>query len=990
MRISVIIPAWNAAETLATALDSLRAQSFTDWEAIVVDDGSTDETSVVVERYAARDGRIRLVRQENGGLSAARNTGIRHGVHEWLHFLDADDWMAPTAFERFAEVLSVDPTLDAVHCGWARVAADGTPIAESRCWQDGDLFEQFAVRCAFAVHACLVRRSAVEAAGLFDASIHIAQDWMLWQRIARRGARFGSVPETLAFYAFRADSLSSDPMPLLREALAIIALGHGRDARIPDAVHAAGRPRHELAAAQLHYVCWVAGMLLGRGEDAVPLLSLVPRATALPAPAWIAESLVRAVPHSLGVAPTEWPRWWPVLAPALQRFLDALELHTGSLAFARAVRVAFERSVAVFVTSDATTLGLYHVVQCEVTAPIGPISIPLGVERLAVSVLVRGERIGLVELPVVDGHVRDVVLQDAIADALAWPILGRFFDGSIYQACEFRDDGTRCSAWLGGVQLAGALPTAGRARLDALHDAAGWELFLREVWGPTDESPANNAPIVPDENGWTAVEVSQPAEGQRLVHPQQQVYPEQRAQPHPLVAMHVGGVAIAALPMERDERVITPVSFHARLSDAVGFELCRAAVREGLLGSSWDGAATLRQRLALAAARLGGAHTGSGMDENTRSGMDEKRRGGGAVHADEVTGSAARFLAPGWTRQVVLADPNRSARVLLARRANRSVGGSGSRFYSIPEQRVRAILEVEQTEGTPILRQSAGVGGLYAPSLLWRHDAILASVAPSRERVDADESATDTRIPNDDALPPTLSNPAQRLPILMYHRVAPDGAPERVRWRVTPDAFEAQMVALRERGFRTVGLREWRLAMDSHTSLRGRPAVITFDDGYSDLAEFAWPVLRRHGLGAMAFIVTGSVGRCNTWDAGGEQEPLMDWSTLRRLRNEGLTFGAHSVTHRRMTSLTPDDMFGEAVLSRQALQEELGESVDAFAFPFGDEDPVARHTIGAAGFDFGLSVRGGAAARGAPRLSLPRIEITNEDDVASFIAKLES
>ena len=210
VKISVIIPAWNAADTIARTLDSLLAQTMPHWEAIVVDDGSTDDTAAIVGTYRSRDERVRLVRQANGGLSAARNAGIRHASHDWLHFLDADDWMAPTAFARFASAVADDPSLDGVHCGWARVTADRRTIAEQRCWQVGDLFSTFATRCAFAVHACLVWRAAVEAAGGFDPSIRISQDWVLWQRLARLGARFGGLPDTLAFYAHRADSLSND------------------------------------------------------------------------------------------------------------------------------------------------------------------------------------------------------------------------------------------------------------------------------------------------------------------------------------------------------------------------------------------------------------------------------------------------------------------------------------------------------------------------------------------------------------------------------------------------------------------------------------------------------------------------------------------------------------------------------------------------------------------------------------------------------------
>jgi glycosyltransferase involved in cell wall biosynthesis len=95
MNVTVIVPAHNAADTLADTLESLTAQTFPGWEAIVVNDGSTDATPGIVEGFAAFDPRFRLVHRVNGGLAAARNTGVSHARHDALLFLDADDWILP-------------------------------------------------------------------------------------------------------------------------------------------------------------------------------------------------------------------------------------------------------------------------------------------------------------------------------------------------------------------------------------------------------------------------------------------------------------------------------------------------------------------------------------------------------------------------------------------------------------------------------------------------------------------------------------------------------------------------------------------------------------------------------------------------------------------------------------------------------------------------------------------------------------------------------
>ena len=119
--VSVIIPACNAAATLPATLDSLRQQTSPHWEAIVVENGSTDTTAAVAAEYCARDPRIRLHVMAGQGVSLARNAGLELAHHEWVLFLDADDWIAPSHLERMTGVLAADAALDAVHCGWARV-----------------------------------------------------------------------------------------------------------------------------------------------------------------------------------------------------------------------------------------------------------------------------------------------------------------------------------------------------------------------------------------------------------------------------------------------------------------------------------------------------------------------------------------------------------------------------------------------------------------------------------------------------------------------------------------------------------------------------------------------------------------------------------------------------------------------------------------------------------------------------------------------------
>ncbi|MEP7382684.1 MAG: polysaccharide deacetylase family protein, partial [Gemmatimonadota bacterium] len=799
---------------------------------------------------------------------------------------------------------------------------------------------------------------------------------VLWQRIARRGARFGRVSDTLAYYAFRPDSLSSDPLPLLREALRCIALGHGVDLAITGAVHASGRPSHEMAGAQLHYICWIAGMLIGRGDDAVALLDVVPPTRTPPAPMWIAESLVRSVPHSLGVVPEEWPERWHALLPRLEPFLAAVERHVGMPGYARAARVAMERAVALHVTEAPMTLGLHHVDFCECTEAIVDRVAPAGCERYAVHVLVRGDLLGVVELPVIDGMVRASVLRDVITATLAWPLLGRFFEDTHYQRCSFHDDDESYSAWRDGERIASGLPADVEARRLALHDALGWDIFLRDLWdeGEDDMAPTDAAdgatPVAIGE--WTVFEASAPRRALQLSDGVADVL------------VQVGGVSVATLRLEGEGDVIPATELPQRIGDAIGFELCRAVVREALVGRGWAGTLSLRARLQLAA-----------------TGAEAAGVEGAADAAEDAIRVAHPSLAPGWLEEIRRRAGNEWTVTVLARRDRRFIGGSGDRTYAIAASGLDLALQLEREGGTPVIEPTPPShvvpngasppphGALYLPSLRWRHVG-----TPTMVRaISSFSGGHDERVEDDfDADTPAPAGPASaadRLPILMYHRVAMTGPSQRARWRVTPTAFAGQMQALAERGFCTIRLADWQRAMDQGRPLPERPILLTFDDGYADFADHAWPLLRRHGFGALAFLVSGSVGRHNSWDADATTEPLMDWDVIRRLRDEGVEFGAHSVTHRRFTVLSPSDAFEEAARSRQRLEDELQLPVDTFAYPYGAEDPVTRHVVGAAGFQFGLSVRSGPARRNAPWLALPRIEVTGEDDVRSLLAKLD-
>ena len=147
--VSVIIPAYNCADLLADAVDSVRAQTYEDYEVIVVDDGSSDDTAAVAERLAADWPKMRAIRAEHKGLAAARNRAVAEMRGQWIALLDADDLWKPEKLQRCMDYLAGHPDLSIVYTPMAPITLDGEIIkGHSKPCQAGRLTEPSSSRAS--------------------------------------------------------------------------------------------------------------------------------------------------------------------------------------------------------------------------------------------------------------------------------------------------------------------------------------------------------------------------------------------------------------------------------------------------------------------------------------------------------------------------------------------------------------------------------------------------------------------------------------------------------------------------------------------------------------------------------------------------------------------------------------------------------------------------------------------------------------------------
>ncbi|HET9179361.1 MAG TPA: polysaccharide deacetylase family protein, partial [Terriglobia bacterium] len=234
------------------------------------------------------------------------------------------------------------------------------------------------------------------------------------------------------------------------------------------------------------------------------------------------------------------------------------------------------------------------------------------------------------------------------------------------------------------------------------------------------------------------------------------------------------------------------------------------------------------------------------------------------------------------------------------------------------------------------------------------------------------------------------TNVTRELPILLYHRIASHGPKGLARYRVSPEKFERQLAYLKRHGYASIGLEEWVYALSARDGrLPGRLACLTFDDGYRDFREHAWPVLKHYGFSATVFLPTDFISGYAEWDRSfGEPAELMSWDDVRALAKEGVRFGAHGVGHRRLNWLSAADMLAEARLSREKIAAEVGGPVNTMAYPYGAHSDSVRRAMEECGFGCAVTTGPGLSCLGDDHFGLPRQEILGTDKMEDFIAKL--
>ena len=206
--VSVIIPAFNPGEYLAVAIRSVVEQTYGNWEIVVLDDGSTEDLSFV----CSLDVRVRWIRQENQGVSTARNAAVAAALGKYVAFLDADDAWLPDKLRLQLAMFERQPALGFCHTQFEMMdesGARGNPLLGVGFAEKGTSYEQLLRGCSVCISSVMMRRDVLQNIGVFDVTYESSEDYDLWLRVAD-GNEIGLVPSIQTQYRKHISNMSSN------------------------------------------------------------------------------------------------------------------------------------------------------------------------------------------------------------------------------------------------------------------------------------------------------------------------------------------------------------------------------------------------------------------------------------------------------------------------------------------------------------------------------------------------------------------------------------------------------------------------------------------------------------------------------------------------------------------------------------------------------------------------------------------------------------
>ncbi|MCJ2188376.1 trifunctional glycosyltransferase/class I SAM-dependent methyltransferase/polysaccharide deacetylase [Novosphingobium beihaiensis] len=929
--VSIVTPARVASHTLQRTFASVASQLFDRWEHIVVTYPSDLETERVARQGASRDPRIVVKSAPCETAAAARNAGVASARGQHVLFLDADDTIAPAHLTRMVRQAAATGA-DVVVSGYRRISSGGTVI-QRRAEHTGPLdIDRILNGPPAALHSMLFRRQLLEKVGCFDAGLETNEDWDLCLKAVAADATFHGCPGESAEYWISPESLSSTGAAMIRDRWQVAQ--RAEKLRLAGKGSAEGK---DLAQDRLNTALWTSAVAIARGRSTGGLAAMT-GAGPLPAPASLSAgegtaALVDGLMVGFGCKPsrieTHMAARWEALEACLAELADAF----ADPGLDEALLSGFELELARMASPGARRF-------------IGKsLAIPAG--------------LGLMRPLDVPADARQVILRlpllrpRSMATAAFAPAVAQGRSAAALLA-------RRAAAWLA------ERPRSRFAKLAWLRDRAIRAAIL----------------------------------GRRKVRTRFQPEPQEEAPVDPVSTTNWDAIFTSENPWGYD-RDYEQGKYERTLSLLAGKTIGRAlelACAEG----------HFTEQLAKRVEHL----TASDVSAKALERCEERCRARDLTNVDFLElDFFQKPIGEGWdlivSSEVLYYMASRDDLARYARRVSEALADGGyflhAHAYEVDDSRDRsgfdwgdqfAARTISRTfSDTPGLVLEAAIETeLYRCELYRKRGAQDQAALPAQAVTQSIRSELDPALAADAVWNGALVTRGEaeaerhyRVPVLMYHSISSHGPDSLRPWRTTPEEFEHQLRFLRRRGYRSLSMEEWDTARARGTALSGRPVLITFDDGFADFAEQAWPILKRNGFDALAFVVSGAAGEASDWDRWhGPPAPLMDWECLASLADEGLAIGSHFHTHLPLDHLTSAEIERQARLSREIIASKTGTVPTTIAPPFGICQPRHAEILRRAGFERVFLAEGDQAPLFGPRLRTPRIEVPGGLPISHF------
>ena len=227
---------------------------------------------------------------------------------------------------------------------------------------------------------------------------------------------------------------------------------------------------------------------------------------------------------------------------------------------------------------------------------------------------------------------------------------------------------------------------------------------------------------------------------------------------------------------------------------------------------------------------------------------------------------------------------------------------------------------------------------------------------------------------------------ARKIPILMYHSVSDQATPKYSPFAISPTLFAQQMEYLHQGGYTPITVTHFMDLRNKGQQFPEKPVLLTFDDGLEDFYTGALPILQQYQFPATLYVVTGFMNGTSRWllSEGEGNRPMLNWGQLAEIQAAGVECGGHTHTHPQLDTISLSKAIDEVTRCKKILEDQLGQAVQSFAYPYGYHTNAVKQAVQDAGYTSACAVKYEMCAENTDRFALKRLMVGPTTDLSAL------